>query len=359
MNQSDLILNVYKVLGLGGVSFFAGIALTPFLTHFLYKYKMWRKEARTRAPDGAPVPIFQALHKEREINVPRMGGILIWGTTFAVALLFWLLSILIPDPLFSKLNFLSRGQTWVPLGIMLAGALVGFLDDWFVVHQQGTYRGGGITFTRRVFLIVVIALLGAYWFYFKLDPAYHALAIPGNGAIPLGIWFFPFFVFVMLAVFSSGVIDGIDGLAGGVFASIFAAYAGIAFFQNQIDIAAFCAVIVGSILAFLWFNIPPARFYMSETGIMALTTTLAAIAFLTRAVPVLPIIAFPLVLESLSVIIQLSSKRFLGRKIFLVAPIHHHFEAIGWPPEKVTMRFWVISAVFAILGMIVQLMSRV
>ena len=359
MNQSDLILNVYKVLGLGGISFFAGMALTPFLTHLLYKHKMWRKEVRTSAPDGTPVPIFQKLHKERETNVPRMGGVLIWGTTLLVALLFWVLSIFAPDPLFLKLNFLSRAQTWVPLGIMLGGALVGFLDDWFVVHQQGTYRGGGITFTRRILLIVVIALLGAYWFYFKLDPIYHTIAIPAIGLFDLGVGFIPFFVLVMLATFSSGVIDGIDGLAGGVFASIFAAYAGIAFFQNQIDIAAFCAVIAGSILAFLWFNIPPARFYMSETGIMALTTTLTVIAFLTRAVAVLPLIAFPLVLESLSVIIQLFSKRFFGRKIFLVAPIHHHFEAIGWPPEKVTMRFWIISAVFAVLGMIVQLMSRV
>lgn len=359
MNQSDLILNVYKVLGLGGISFFAGVALTPFLTHFLYTYKMWRKEARTHAPDGAPVPIFRKLHKERETNVPRMGGILIWGTTLAIALLFWVLSILFPDPFFLKLNFLSRGQTWVPLGIMLGGALIGFLDDWFVVHQHGAYRGGGITFTRRIVLVVAIALLGAYWFYFKLDPIYHTLAIPEISLLNLGIWFIPFFVFVMLAVFSSGVIDGLDGLAGGVFASIFASYAGIAFFQHQIDIAAFCAVIVGSILAFLWFNIPPARFYMSETGIMALTTTLTVVAFLTRAVAVLPIVAFPLVLESLSVIIQLSSKRFFKRKIFLVAPLHHHFEAIGWPPEKVTMRFWIISAVFAILGMIVQLMTRV
>lgn len=359
MNQQNLILDVYKVLGLGGISFFAGIALTPFLSYFLYQHKMWRKEARTHAPDGAPVPIFQKLHKERETNVPRMGGILIWGTTLIVALLFWVLRILVPDSLFLKLNFLSRGQTWVPLGIMLGGAAVGFLDDWFVAHQKGAYRGGGITFTRRILLLVFIAFLGAYWFYVKLDPLYHTLAIPEVGSLNLGIWFIPFFVLVMLAVFSSGVIDGIDGLAGGVFASIFAAYAGIAFFQHQIDIAAFCAVIVGSILAFLWFNIPPARFYMSETGIMALTTTLTVVAFLTRAVAVLPIIAFPLVLESLSVIIQLSSKRFFRRKVFLVAPLHHHFEAIGWPPEKVTMRFWIISAVFAILGMIVQLITRV
>lgn len=353
----DQLLNIYKVLGLGGFAFFLGLALTPLLSHYLYTYKMWRKDVRTMAPDGAPTPIFNQLHKTRETKAPRMGGILIWGTTLIVALLFWILSLLTNEQLFYKLNFLSRNQTWVPLGILIAGALVGLIDDFFVVFQKGSYKGGGLTFTRRIGLILLIALLGAYWFYVKLGGPYHYLFIPGLGSIYLGWLLIPLFVIVMLGTFSSGVIDGIDGLAGGVLASIFAAYSGIAFFQGQIDIAAFCAVITGSILAFLWFNIPPARFYMSETGIMALTTTLTTVAFLTHAVTVLPLIAFPLVLESLSVMIQLGSKRLFGRKVFLVAPIHHHFEAIGWPPEKVTMRFWIISLVFAILGMILHLVS--
>lgn len=353
--MQDTILNVYKVLGLGGLAFFVGIALTPILTHYLYKYKLWRKEARTMAPDGAPTPIFNQLHKERETKAPRMGGILIWATAALVALIFWILPIFFPDPLFTKLNFLSRGQTWVPLGVLFGGAMVGLLDDLFLVFQRGGYRGGGLTFTRRILLVTLIAVIGAYWFYFKLGKDF--IFIPGLGDFYLGAFFIPLFILVMWAAFSGGVIDGIDGLAGGVFASIFAAYGGIAFFQNQIDLAAFCSVIVGAILAFLWFNIPPARFYMSETGIIALTTTLTVVAFLTNAVAVLPIIAFPLVLESLSDIIQLSSKKFFGRKVFLVAPIHHHFEAIGWPPEKVVMRFWVISVVFAVMGMIVQLVS--
>ncbi|MDP3935264.1 MAG: phospho-N-acetylmuramoyl-pentapeptide-transferase [Candidatus Giovannonibacteria bacterium] len=355
--MQDTILNIYKVLGLGGFAFFVGLALTPILTHYLYKYKLWRKDARVMAPDGAPTPIFNQLHKERETRAPRMGGILIWATTILVALIFRALPIFFKEPLFVKLNFLSRGQTWVPLVILFAGAMVGLLDDLFLVFKKGTYRGGGLTFTRRIFLITIIAALGAYWFYFRLGKDF--IFIPGLGDFHLGIYFIPFFILVMWAVFSGGVIDGLDGLSGGVFASIFSAYAGIAFFQGQINIAAFCSVIAGAILAFLWFNVPPARFYMSETGIMALTTALAVVAFLTNAVFVLPIIALPLVLESLSVIIQLSSKRFFGRKVFLVAPIHHHFEAIGWPPEKVVMRFWILSVVAAVLGMILHLVSRV
>lgn len=353
--RSELILNVYKVLGAAGTAFFLGIILTPILTHYLYKYKLWRKDVRTIAADGAPSPIFNKLDAVRALRAPRMGGILIWATTLIVALLFWFLSYYY-DGLFTKLSFLSREQTWVPLGILLAGAMVGLLDDLLLVFQKGTYRGGGLTFTRRIILITLIAVLGAYWFYFKLDKS--TIFIPGGGEFELGIIFPIFYILVTLALFSGGVIDGLDGLSGGVFANIFAAYAGIAFFQDQIDIAAFCAVIAGAILAFLWFNIPPARFYMSETGIMGLTTTLAAVAFLTDAVMVLPIIALPLVIESLSVIIQLSSKRFFGKKVFLVAPIHHHFEAIGWPAEKVVMRFWVFSTVFAAFGMIVQLISH-
>ncbi len=168
----------------------------------------------------------------------------------------------------------------------------------------------------------------------------------------------PFFIIVMLATFSGSAIDGLDGLAGGVMASIFAAYAFIAYFQNQIDIAAFSGTVAGGILAFLWFNIPPARFYMGETGMFGLTTTLTVIAFLTDTVFILPVIAFPLVATSLSIIIQLLSKKFFKRKVFLVAPIHHHFEAKGWPAYKVTMRFWVISVIFAIIGVVIALAGK-
>jgi phospho-N-acetylmuramoyl-pentapeptide-transferase len=139
---------------------------------------------------------------------------------------------------------------------------------------------------------------------------------------------------------------------------VFTAYAVIAFVHNQIDIAALCAVIAGGTLAFLWFNVPPARFYMGETGILGLTVTLSVIAFLTNTVMILPIIALPLVATSLSVVIQtISYKRFNKHRVFRVAPLHHHFEALGWSREKVVMRYWIISVVCAIVGVIVALVS--
>lgn len=352
-----MILNVLKILGLSALSFFVGIALTPILTHYLYKYQMWRKSAREFAPDGQPTPIFNKLHNEREKKVPRMGGLLIWFVPLIISGLFWLLSYFFPEsPFFTKLNFLSRSQTWLPLFTLVAASIVGFFDDIFQVYGKGKYIAGGIRFTRRLMLIILISLIGAYWFYFKLEVTH--VFIPFLGEFELGILFPLFFVLVMVATFSGGVIDGIDGLAGGTMAAAFSAYAGIAYLQNQVDLASFCAVVVGALLSFLWFNIPPARFYMGETGIMGLTTTLAVVSFLTNAVAVLPIIAFPVALAALTSALQLSWKKIFGRKLFLVAPIHHYFEARGWAPYTVTMRFWIIGVVSALVGMIIALIGR-
>jgi phospho-N-acetylmuramoyl-pentapeptide-transferase len=207
--------------------------------------------------------------------------------------------------------------------------------------------------------VVCITLIGGvigYWFYNKLGLT--SIHIPFGGELQLGIWFIPFFITVMLAVFSSSVIDGMDGLAGGVLSIVFTAYSAIAFAHHFIDISVLSAVIGGGILAFLWFNIPPARFYMGETGMLGLTVTLSVIAFLTNSVLVLPIIALPLVATSFSVILQTTSYKYFGkRRVFKIAPLHHHFEALGWSRTKIVMRYWVISLIFAITGVIISLIS--
>lgn len=351
-----MILNVLKVFGLASFAFFLAFFSAPVLTHYLYKYKMWKKKARNEALGGGETPIFNNLHKEKEVGTPRMGGILIWASAIIVTLIFFLISKFFPSDVSQKLNFLSRSQTWLPLFTLVFASIVGLFDDILQIYGKGKYIAGGVSLVKRIAIVSLLGFAGALWFYYKLG--IHNIAIPFFGEINLGLFFVPVFVIVMLAMFSGGVIDGIDGLAGGIFAAIFSAYGGIAFFQNQIDLAAFCGIIVGGILAFLWFNIPPARFYMGETGILGLTTSLTVVAFLTKAVIVLPLIAFPLFAASGSVIIQLISKKFFHKKVFLVAPIHHHFEALGWPSYKVTMRFWVISAVFAVLGMVIALAGK-
>ncbi|MBU2219319.1 hypothetical protein KJ750_01090 [Patescibacteria group bacterium] len=351
-----MILNVLKVFGLSSFAFFLAVFLTPILTHYLYKYKMWKKKARNEALGGGETPIFNQMHKDKEVGTPRMGGILVWAIALIIILLFFFISKIFPSDLTSKLNFLSRGQTWLPLFTLITASLIGLIDDVLQVRGKGSYTAGGMSLAKRILIVIVIGLIGAWWFYAKLEVS--SIIVPFLGEINLGLLFIPIFVLAMLAMFSGGVIDGIDGLSGGIFAAIFSAYAGIAFFQNQIDLAAFCAVITGGLLAFLWFNIPPARFYMGETGILGLTTTLTVVAFLTKSVIVLPIIAFPLLAASGSVIIQLISKKYFHRKVFLVAPIHHHFEALGWPSYKVTMRFWVISVILALIGMVIALIGK-
>lgn len=353
--------NVIKVLTLAVLSAVLAIVFIPFLIKFLNKIKFWKKEARTKTITGESAEVFYSLHKEREIIVPRAGGLIIWLTTFFIISLFFFLSYFSNPWWLEKFNFLSRAETWLPLFTLVAASLVGLADDVLVVFGKGKYVAKGLTFTRRLIMVALIGLAGGLWFYYKLGwssvhfPLISDLSTGFDWQI--GAWIILLFIVVMLASWSGGVVDGLDGLAGGVFASIFGAFAVIALAQGKADLAAFCAVILGALFAFLWYNIPPARFYMGETGILGLTSTMAVVAFLTDSVAVLPIIAGILVLEVASIIIQLISKKFWKKKIWLSTPIHHHFEAKGWLPQQITMRFWVISIVLVILGVAIRLLG--
>jgi len=350
-----MFIDVVKVFIPTALAFFLGIAITPIATHFFYKYRMWKRYSRN---DSIKESDFQKIHNEKEeLKTPRVGGIIIWLSAVLITEIFYFATFFLDSEIVTKMNFLSRNQTYIPFFALLLGALIGFWDDLIQIFGKGKFAHDDSSWRKwKAFIVIFISTLIGMWFYYKLGMT--SISVPFDGNLELGILIIPFFVIVSLAIFSGGVIDGIDGLSGGVFASIFGAYSAIAFINNQIDIAAFSGVITGAILAFLWFNIPPARFYMGETGIMGLTTVLATIAFLTDSVLLLPVIAMPLVITSLSVIIQLLSKRFRGgKKVFRLAPIHHHFEAIGWPSHKVTMRFWILSVVFAIIGIILSIIS--
>ncbi|MEX1027279.1 MAG: hypothetical protein WD049_04630 [Candidatus Paceibacterota bacterium] len=358
-----MIIDIVKVILPAILAFWIGIAITPFLTNFLYTHKMWKKKAGKKDSNGIATKIFNQLHMTREVGTPRLGGIVIWAAAAVTILGIWLLAVLIPNETTTKLNFLSQNQTWIPLATLLIGAVVGLVDDLFEITGYISRASGGLSLKVRLAIVTTVGVLCGLWFFVKLDVVAIGLPFLEEG-LYVGWLIVPLFAVVLVAIYSGGVIDGIDGLAGGVFAAMFAAYTGIAFYQQQINLAAFSAMMVGAILAFLWFNIPPARFYMSETGSMALTITLGVVAFTTDSLGggygllVLPIIAFPLVMTVLSNIIQVTSKRLRGgKKVFLVAPIHHHFEAIGWPAYKVTMRYWILSIVTALLGMILALIG--
>lgn len=355
MELTGLTFNAIKVLSLAAIATICAIAWTPLLTHFLYKHKLWKKQARRKTITGEEAPIFYNLHKEKEVKTPRFGGLLIWVTALGVISFFWLVSKLEVCVFLKNFNFLSRRETWLPLFALISASLLGMADDILQVTQKGKYIGGGMLFRERLFIIILIGLVGGWWFFYKLG--WDTIYLPLFGDFFIGIWYIPLFILVIVASWSGGVIDGLDGLAGGTFASIFGAFTIIAFSQGKIDLASFCAVIVGTLFAFLWFNIPPARFYMGETGILGLTSIMTVVAFLTDSVAVLPIIAGLLVLESGSVILQLLSKKLRKKKIFLCTPIHHHFEAKGWPSYKVTMRFWIIGVVLALIGVVIRLLG--
>jgi phospho-N-acetylmuramoyl-pentapeptide-transferase len=354
-----MIADIVKITLPAIIAFITGILVTPGISNYLYRNEMWKKKAGKIDSQGNATSVFNALHKHKEINTPRMGGIVIWLSALIATLSLWTVSQLLPGETLEKLDFLSRSQTWIPLATLLLGAFVGLIDDYLEIKGGGGHFAGGLSLKKRLLIVGTVGLACGAWFFLKLDVS--SIGLPGGGNLFLGYLIIPLFALVMIAIYSGGVIDGIDGLSGGIFAAIFSAYAGIAFYQQQIDLAAFCLVVVGGVLAFLWFNIPPARFYMTETGSMALTVTLAVVAFMTDSLGggygliALPIVALPLVITTLSNIIQVSSKRFRGKKVFLVAPLHHHFEALGWPSYKVTMRYWVVGIISAISGVIFAL----
>jgi phospho-N-acetylmuramoyl-pentapeptide-transferase len=327
-----------KIFWLTAISFIIAIIWTPIFTDFLYRNR-FGKRIRKYGFNAEKAPIFYSLHKGKA-DTPTMGGLVIWVTTAVITLLF---------------NF-SRSGTWLPLFALVASGIIGAIDDVLNIRGVGS-RNGGIRFRYKFLIYLGIALVGAWWFYTKLG--WDILHIPGFGDLSMGWWYIPLFVVVIVGLaFAVNETDGLDGLAGGTLAMSFGAYGFIALVDGKTALAAFCGTIMGALLAFLWFNIYPARFFMGDTGSMALGATLGVIAFLTNSVAVLPIIGFIFVIEALSVIIQITSKKLFKKKVFLVAPIHHHLEALGWPEPKVVMRFWVISAVMAIIGIMVALVGR-
>lgn len=341
--METIVIDISKLrsmfwLALGAFSL--AMLLTPFLTDILYRYKLGK-----RIREGA-TPVFSQLHKGKE-NTPTMGGILVWVTVFVITLTF---------------NN-TRNQTWLLMFTMVTTALLGMADDLLNIYGIGK-DGGGLRVRHKLIWQIAIAAVGAWWFYTKLgwgDPTIHpGIHIPMLGDFFIGWWYIPLFVFIIAGTSNAvNFSDGLDGLAGGLLMMAFTAYAIITFSAGSYSLAAFCVTMVGALLAFLWFNIYPARFFMGDTGSLALGATLGVLAMITNTVAVLPIIAFVFVAEALSVIIQIIwRKTHHGAKLLKSAPIHHHFEALGWPETKVTMRFWVIGAASAIIGVVVALLGR-
>ena len=328
-----------RIFVVSTAAFVLAMGLTPLLTHFLYKYRIGKRIRTHGMFTGAKTAVFQSLHKSKE-GTPTMGGLLIWVTVAIVTLS----------------AILSRSETYLPLFTIVAVGIVGAIDDLFNVRGIGS-AGGGLRERHKMIFQVGIGLAGGWWFFDKLG--YDSLHIPAMGDVTLGWLYIPLFVLVIVATTNAvNITDGLDGLAGGLLAIAFTAFGALSYVNDFYYLAAFCAAVVGALLAFLWFNIYPARFFMGDTGSMALGATLGVVAALNDALLVLILIGFVFVLETVSVILQLTWRLAFKRKLLRSAPIHHHFEALGWPETKVTMRFWIVGAVFAVLGLVVGIVGR-
>ncbi len=346
MPTDDLI----KLFSLSTIAFLFAIAVTPILTELMYRFKLG-KNIRS---DGT-TPLYSGLH-EKKRGTPTMGGVLIWGTALVLAGSFWVADRIFGISQFHLLNFMTRRETLLPFGALIGAALVGFVDDFLDARQQG-HKGRGLRFRFKVLLYAFVASIGAWWFYFKIG--FDSVHVPFLGDIFLGLLFIPFFILVVIGTsFAVNQTDGLDGLAGGTLSIAFFCFSIIAFMQGKVNLAALCVVICGGLLAFLWFNIHPARFFMGDTGSMALGVLLAIVAFLTNTVFVLPVIGLIFVIEAGSFFLQIFWRKVFHRKLFLSAPIHHHLEVIGWPESKITMRFWILALVAGIIGVIIFFLDK-
>lgn len=345
MTDAFTIFNVIRILVVATIAFVVALSIEPIWMRILRKYFSHGKQI-----ERIGTPVFNALHKKKE-GTPTMGGFIVWFTVALVTAVFWILSGTV-DGFWSKVNFLVRSETYLPLAFLVVAGLVGMADDLL-----GILRRKGFSIKFRLLMNTAVAAIGGWWFVVKLG--HDAVNIPFLGDLTIGpVLYFLLFIFVVVATaFSADISDGLDGLSGGTFMIIFAALGAIAFDQGKMGLVTFIAAILGALVAFLWYNIYPARFFMGDTGVMALGFVAGVTAMLLNVPLLLPLIAIVFVLESFSDIIQITSKKLRKRKVFISAPIHHHFEALGWHETQITMRFWMLNAIGAITGLTIFLVD--
>lgn len=322
------------------LSLAVSLVLVPPYMHLATRHKWWKK-ARTNATTGEKAPIVHRLQAEKhKRDIPTMGGAILIIAVAVVTLIF---------------NF-SRSQTYLPLFALVAAGAVGLLDDYINIRGSSNLAGG-LRAKVKFGLILLVALVGAWWFYYKLG--YHSIHVPAVGDFSIGWLYLVLFTLVVVSTANAvNITDGLDGLAGGLLTTAFGAYTVICYFQHNYGLAGFCATVVGAMLTYTWFSIYPLRFLMGDSGAFAMGTALGVVAMLTNTVFVLPIIGLVFVIEAGSSVIQIFSKKVFKRKVFLSAPVHHHLEAIGWPEPKVTMRLWVVGQVAGVIGLVLGLIGN-
>lgn len=281
-----------------------------------------------------------------EAHVTKMGTPTMGGVMFILPI--GLVTVLLNAAALMGLDVLGR-SVLLPVLVMMAYAVIGAVDDWEGI--RGVRKGVGMRArTKFIFQIILAVGIAFVLKYVLYSPNLYWFGY-GN-PIDLGIWYIPIAT-VIIAGMSNAVnfTDGLDGLAGLIAATAFTAYGGIALQQGQPFLGRFCFTIVGALFGFLWFNVHPAELFMGDTGSLALGATLGTVALMTGQWLLLPLIAIIPVSELFSVIIQVGYfKLTKGKRFFKMAPLHHHFELMGWSETQVVHRFWLVGLLFAMLG---------
>jgi len=341
--KAQHIANLIQIFAYSGFAFFFAVLLYPDLIRLVQRLKM-TKTIRDTSVMGDDAPIFKKYHAHKA-GTPSMGGVLIVVSVLFTVLLSRVFSY------FGIIDYslLSRGETYLPLATLVVVGVLGAVDDYFNSIEKGSHKG--LSSSVKWWSLVAFALVGAAWFTFKLE--WSIITVPLLGQVDIGLWYFPFFMLVVIGTSHAvNVSDGLDGLSGGTLSIAFGTFAAIAYLHGLPILATFCCIIVGALIAFLWYNVPPASIFIGDTGALSLGATLGVVAMLTDSVLLLPLIGIIYVVTIFSSLTQILSKKYLKRKLWPVAPLHHLFQHWGWSETQIVMRYWIIAALSAVIGLL-------
>ncbi len=332
-------------------TFLLGFMITPSYISLLQYAKMG-KQIRENAVVWKAFH-FSTLHAKKA-GTPTMWWAVILGTVFLMVLSSFLLQY------FGITNnsLWNQQETYLSIFTLFTVGAIWAIDDWMNIQWIGKTKWLSARF--KMFWLLLFSLAGAWWFYEKLGWSEVLLLLPGFWWVEIGMFFIPLFVFIIIwAANSVNITDGLDWLAGGLLLFAYGVYGFITYDQWLFLLSTLCVSICGALVAFLWYNIKPAKFFMGDVGSLALWANLGLMALLTNTVMVLIIIGMIFILETLSVMIQLTSKRLRnGKKVFIIAPFHHHLEACGWSEETVVFRLWLVGLILSVVGLIFYTVTK-
>ena len=327
--------------------------IVPYI-NLLYKLKLQRRDQQTKDAFNKPTPIFDKLHNHKQ-GIPVGGGILLVLTTLILYAVFLVVFLLIRKPF--QANYPSFGsEVKIILFTFVGFAILGLYDDFSKMFQWQKAQFIGLRLRHKLILEIILAAVASYWLFTELK--IDIMHIPFFGVYNLELWYIPFAAFIIVA-FSNAVniTDGLDGLASGVLMFALTAFWAIARSIIDMPTALFIAVWLGGLVAFLYFNIYPARIMLGDTGALSFGATFAVIGLVLGKAFALPIIGGVFVLEIGTSLIQLLSKKFRKRKVFSVAPFHLNLQHKGWEEPKIVMRMWILGILFAVLGLMIAFMK--